>query len=347
MVPTKDATMAKRKRLTPAVPNVLGTEQPALETKSFVNGWEGGRRAPIADVAGDTATQAAFDEVASELSSARREGRLIQRLPIDRIDETYLVRDRIVQDDADMDALMASLRMRGQQTPIEVIALDGGHYGLISGWRRLTAIKRLRAEGAEGAFDHIQGLIRSHEEASDAYVAMVEENEIRASLSFYERARIAARAAEQGAYPTARHAVKGLFANASSAKRSKINSFLVIYAKLDFVLRFPAALSEKQGLTLVKALSEDESTVVRIMDTLKATAPRDAESEQKALAEALKAQTLHMSHKTQPKPSKMVALNPTKGVEMTVTNNQITLSGCGVTSSLSQDLQAWLASRDS
>ena len=47
----------------------------------------------------------------------------------------------------------------------------------------------------------------------DAYVAMVEENEIRVGLSFYERARIAAKSVEAGVYPDDRAALRALFAD--------------------------------------------------------------------------------------------------------------------------------------
>jgi ParB/RepB/Spo0J family partition protein len=328
--------MAKRKRLTPADPAVLGA---APETKAYVNGWEGVRRPPIADVAGDAATQAAFDEVAGELAAARKDGRLIQRLPIDVIDEAYLVRDRIAQDDADMDALVASLRARGQQTPIEVVELGTGRYGLISGWRRLMALKTLHADGAEGDFAHVQSLVRAPKDTPDAYIAMVEENEIRANLSFYERARIAARAAEQGAYPTARHAVKGLFANAPSARRSKINSFVTIYAQLDSVLQFPAALSEKQGLSLAKALSEDTSTASRIEADLRAAKPATAQAEWSVLAAALGG-TAKSSKQTN-----NVITNPAQGLKMVAAKGRVTLSGPAVDDALLGDLQGWLAAR--
>jgi ParB family chromosome partitioning protein len=80
-----------------------------------------------------------------------------------------------------MDALKASLAARGQQTPIEVVELVEGRYGLISGWRRLHA---LRANGAKT----VKAIITAPREVSDAYVAMIEKNEIRVDLSYFERA---------------------------------------------------------------------------------------------------------------------------------------------------------------
>ena len=91
-------------------------------------------------------------------------------------------------------------------------------------------------------------MVRRPDSAADAYVAMVEENEIRLGLSQYERARIAALATERGVFPSEKAALLALFASASRAKRSRIRAFLEIYHALDGALRFPAALPERLGL---------------------------------------------------------------------------------------------------
>ena len=331
--------MAKRKRLTP---NPTPAPQRAPETKALANGWAGVRTAPIADVAGASATQAALEEVAGEMTQARREGRLIQRIALDDIDETHLVRDRAFVDEGEMMALLQSLKARGQQTPIEVVALAQGKYGLISGWRRLIALRRLRMETQSSDFTTALCLIRTPQSASEAYLAMVEENEIRAGLSFYERARIAARAAEQGAYPTARYAVKGLFANASAPKRSKIGSFLAIYDALDTALTFPAALSERMGLALSKALEADAALAGAITARLKAKPPKDAQAEQAVLGEMLApAQGLRPASPA-PVAAKPAQDIPQGGLCITRAKGILTLSGPDVTDDLMDALEDWL-----
>ena len=266
-----------RKRLSPPQDTFLGA---APETKSL-SGPFGPlpRTAPIAQIAADSATAAALREVAEELSAARAEGRLIQRLPLAAMEADYLVRDRIASDDAEMQALTASLRARGQQTPIEVVALPQGRYGLISGWRRLQALAALHAETGEARFATVEAVLRRPEAASDAYLAMVEENEIRVGLGHYERARIAARAAEEGVYPSLKEALRHLFQNVSRAKRSKIGSFVTVYRHLDGILHFPAAIPERLGLALAQALEADPALPARIADRLKPP-PRTAEEEQ-------------------------------------------------------------------
>ena len=244
---------------------------------------------PIAQVASEAATRAALDEVTDELRNARRQGRMIESLPLEAIEDAYLVRDRLMQDDEDMEALLASLRARGQQTPIEVTALpdpgNGPAYGLISGWRRLYALNRLYKETGEARFSSVKALVIAPESAQEAYVAMVEENEIRANLSLYERARIALRAAREGIYPTPRHAVLGLFASAPRAKRSKIGRFVTLVEALDGRLAHPTAIPEKLGLDLARALSEDAGLRARLETRLLRDPPRDAAEELRLLAE--------------------------------------------------------------
>ena len=223
--------------------------------------------APIARVAAEAAGSAALQEMADTLKRARDTGRLVLDLPLGAIAPDHLARDRIGDrlppEDADMAALRESLRAHGQRTPIEVVALTGAlPYGLLSGWRRLAALTALLAETGEARFATVQALIRRPETAADAYVAMVEENEIRLGLSQYERARVAARAAERGVFPDEEAALRALFASASRPKRSRIRAFVALYRGLDAALRFPAAIPERLGLALVERLREGRGPAI-------------------------------------------------------------------------------------
>lgn len=280
--------MAKRMRLTPPQETYLA---PAPLENKALNGPFGSvshPAAPIAQMAGDAATAAALREVSEELQSARAEGRLVQRIPLTAIVVDHLLRDRIHHDDEDMAALRESLRARGQQTPVDLVDLGAGRYGLISGWRRLMALSDLYAETGETRFSHIQGLFRRPDGSQDAYLAMVEENEIRVALGHYERARIAAKAAEAGVYPDVQAALRHLFSSASKAKRSKIGSFVAIYRQLDGVLRFPGAIPERLGLTLAAALDADAVLGARLVQALTTAAPQTPAEEQAVLARALR-----------------------------------------------------------
>lgn len=314
--------MAKRKRLE------LTTEaMPAnLETKSAFQAPRA--RMPIAEVAGDTAGRAALEEVAREMTEAESEGRVVKRLPLDKIQRHHLSRDRLILDETDMAALETSLKARGQQTPIEVVRLSGGVYGLISGLRRMEALRRLGE-------DSVLALIRAPEGAAGAYQAMVEENEVRADLSFYERAHIAVATVGQGVYPNERAAVAGLFAHAASAKRSKILKFVTLRTKLGKALSYPTAIPEKLGLALATALEADPTMVTRIKDALRKTPPTDAASERQALERAL-------SRVPAPKaPPREVA----PGVAVEAKAGRVVVKGRGVDDALIAALEDFLVSR--
>lgn len=314
--------MAKRKRLTPARIGLWEEDAP-ISTP------------PIAHVTGDASTVSALEEVTAELTRARAEGRLVEALPLDSIDAGYLVRDRILADDEDLRTLVESLRARGQQTPIEVVALEGGRYGLISGWRRLAALQKLYLETGEESFSLVQALLRTPDTASEAYLAMVEENEIRVGLTYFERARIALKAVEQGVFVDRRAALQGLFGSASRARRSKIGSFMPVVAELDGALRFPASLTERLGLRLAKAMEDSDRLAERLKSTLLEKTPGSIEAEQALIAKALA---------PAPKPDGnrpgMRELRP--GLSVRETASGVTISGAALTPDLKARLLAWL-----
>ena len=270
--------MAKRRRLTiatllPGSDSAQGNVSPSSPPQSPQSAVLPTRRPPIAEVAGEAAATSALQEMAERFERARAEGRMIQPLALETVESDYLVRDRLGIEEEAQEALKASIRARGQQVPVEVVALECGRYGLISGWRRLAALRALHAETGDPAFETVLAILRRPADAADSYVAMVEENELRVGLSYYERARIVSRAVEAGVYPDRTAALRGLFATASRARRSKIGSFLTIHAALDgtldqadsvisYVLNpLPAQLGRKYGKDfprVQKALREGE-----------------------------------------------------------------------------------------
>jgi len=353
--------MAKRKRLTPAQPTYLegGTPNPrAPETKAMPLS-----SAPIAQVAGEAAATAALAEVAQELQNARTQGRMIELLPLESIDERHLVRDRLEQNEEEMAALVDSLRARGQQMPIEVVALpsstDGRSYGLISGWRRLTALRRLYRETGDAKFANVRAMIISPDTAQDAYVAMVEENEIRVNLSHYERARIAVRAMKEGVYPTQKAALQGLFGNATRSKRSKIGTFIQLVEAFDEDLYFPASISEKLGLALVREMGRDAGFADALKVRLK-NSPRDsAEAEIRVLSDMLAERRVSPAPSdaaeapVQIKPRSSGTISPKNeriisrvadGMEMVFIPDQgrIELRGRAISEQFAEELKNWL-----
>lgn len=310
--------MAKRKRLE------LPTEpvSPALETKSAFPTPHA--RMPIADVAGDTAGRAALEEVAREMTAAEEEGRVVKKLALKDVEIHHLARDRMVLDPEDMAALKSSLSDRGQQTPIEVVTLPSG-YGLISGLRRVLALKELGAT-------KVLAFIRKPESSEAAYRAMVEENEMRSDLSYYERANIAFMSVGQNIYPTPKAAVKGLFAHVPAPKRSKILKFVTVREALGGSLKFPQAIPEHLGFKLAQAIEADRKVASRISEALRATPPADAEAERRILEAGLKQPTI------KPEPEQIAT-----GLSFEAKAGRAVLSGPAVDDAFLDALKDWAA----
>ncbi|MCJ8336655.1 MAG: chromosome partitioning protein ParB, partial [Epibacterium sp.] len=138
-------------------------------------------------------------------------------------------------------------------------------------------------------FATIKALVVRPESAADAYLAMVEENEIRVNLSHYERARIAVQALAEGVYPDQRKALLGLFQNVPRAKRSKIASFVTLVEALEDVLRYPTAIPEKLGLGLARAFAQTPQFAQEVAQKLRERPCVDAEGEQALLSDLLAA----------------------------------------------------------
>lgn len=226
--------------------------------------------APIAQVAAETApnvdprgveerAKSAKDTADAEaFRDAHDKGLVMVEIPLDQIDADDMLRDRAHLDEAEMDELRISIRANGLRLPIELYELDPPdekhRYGLLSGYRRLMAVRGLWMATGEEGFATIKAIIRTPGSVAGAFAAMVEENEVRASLSHFERGRIAALAAQNGVFTNVEEAVDTLFTAASKAKRSKVRSFALIFEELGDMLAFPEALTEKQGLKVAAAL---------------------------------------------------------------------------------------------
>lgn len=269
-----------RKRLAPARPDFLTQDIPAPSQGTRTAG------PPIAQVAAEASAQSALQGLADDVSRARAAGRMILDIPLSDIAPDYLARDRIGLDGEEMKALMDSIAKNGQRTPIEVMQVDGPFkYGLISGWRRLMALELLHKDNPDSPrFVTVQALLRKPDASADAYVAMVEENEIRVGLSYYERASVAAEAVKRGVFETEKQALLTLFATASRPKRSRIRSFIEIHHALGDALRYPSHIPERLGLSLVEALRRDTGMAEKIRTGLAEKPTHSANAEIALLA---------------------------------------------------------------
>lgn len=286
--------MAKRRRLETPSSADLDRIEAQFRSETRERPALGRSVAPIAQVAADSAAVAATESVeareerarasadAARLREAEERGLLITELHIDSIDESAMVRDRMVMNEEDMQELRLSIAAHGLRLPIEVYQIEAPEgqdprYGLLSGYRRLHAVRALYELTQADKHARIRALIRPRTEANDAFVAMVEENEVREELSHFERGRIAVIAANQGAFANTEDAVNKLFASSSKAKRSKVRSFALIFEELGDMLRFPEALTERRGLRLSAALRNGAEA--RMRQALSLRAPGDAEEE--------------------------------------------------------------------
>lgn len=255
--------------------------------------------APIAQVAAETARSLDLaspadraDKAAAEAyRAAKEQGLVMAEIPVTEIDPEDLIRDRAELDQEEMTELRMSIAANGLRLPIEVYELaqprEGMRFGVLSGYRRLLAVRALLALTEDKKYQTIRAIIRKPETVSGAFVAMVEENEIRANLSQFERGRIAAITAQTGAFASVEEAVNTLFAQASRAKRSKVRSFAQIFEDLGDLLVYPDALTERSGLRLAAALRSGAERELR--DALAAVRPMSADEEWALLEPVIRA----------------------------------------------------------
>jgi ParB family chromosome partitioning protein len=186
-------------------------------------------------------------------------------LPVEHIEADALFRDRVVMDPEALQELRQSVAKSGLRLPIEVYKIegDGDTYGLISGYRRLMVVRELYTKTRDPKYARIKAVVRPVEASSDQFAAVVEENEVRANLTHYERGRFAALTVGKGVFPTVEAAVDMLYPFASKAKRSKIRSFALIFEEVGDLLSHAEAMTEKQGLRLASALRAGASEHLR------------------------------------------------------------------------------------
>ena len=283
--------MVKRRRL--ETPSTADLSRIEAEFRSETSGRLSGV-APIAQVAAEAAarsqpedadaraSRARLEADAARLREAQEQGLLMLELPLDQIDGDAMVRDRMTMSEEAILELRQSIAAHGLRLPVEVFELDkpgraGQRYGLLSGYRRLLAVRGLLELTQADKYRTIRALVRPRASSGGAFVSMIEENEVREELSHFERGRIAVIAANQGAFANTEEAVERLFATGSKAKRSKIRSFALIFEELGDMLQFPEGLTERRGLQLATALRRGAETQLR--EALSRYAPDNADAE--------------------------------------------------------------------
>ena len=266
-----------------SAPASTPTPEPAPGPETFpagkVEGEPGrGRRGPMATAVqenaealrsraeAEAAIRAENDALAHELVRLKREGLVVDLIPLDAIDAAKLARDRTRGPDMELGELKTSIRELGLSNPIRVEPRDDGRFELIQGFRRLSAWRRLLAEtGDAGRWGAIPaGIVPRGDSMEVLYRRMVDENLVRKDISFAEMARLAL---DYAADPAVREtdperAVRALYESAGYQKRSYIRGFLPLVAALGEDLRFAHHIPRALGLALAQRI-EDQPEIAR------------------------------------------------------------------------------------
>jgi ParB family chromosome partitioning protein len=191
----------------------------------------------------------------------------VRPIPLVEIDATALTRDRTGLDPEPQAELQRSIATSGLRQPIEVFPLAEPHgayrYGLLSGYRRLFAVRTLHAETGRDRWAAIPAFVREHTSLAAGLAAMVEENEIRAGLSAFERGLICVRARDQGAFASIDEAVEALYPAASRVKRHRLRALAHLAEEMQGHLAAPETLSERQCFRLAKAIDAGFGELLR------------------------------------------------------------------------------------
>jgi len=195
----------------------------------------------------------------------------VHHIALAEINDAALARDRSGLDETALTELRTSIAASGLRMPVELFELSEPRaslsgqphrYGLLSGLRRLHAYRELLELTGKPHFETIPAFLRAPATMAEAMATMVEENEIRESLSPWERGRIAWVAHCQEIFPTIEEAVAKLYPAASRQKRERLRSFAHLAEELDGVLTAPETLNQRQCLRLAAALSAGFGEVI-------------------------------------------------------------------------------------
>ncbi len=180
-------------------------------------------------------------------------------IAVQLIEKEALPRDRSQTDEEDDHQLYMSILLDGLRQPIEVWDKgDGTGYGLIAGHRRLTVYQALAKDSDRYA--KIPAFIREVDTLPNAMAEMIAENEIRANVSPWDRARIIVEACNTRIFETPDAAIAALHRRADDRKRRRLRAMVTAVETFFDEFRDAHELSERRLLrlgALVRAGLED------------------------------------------------------------------------------------------
>lgn len=175
----------------------------------------------------------------------------IHHIPTAEIDAHALPRDRTMLDAAALDELTASIHAQGLRLPVELYPTETG-YALLSGYRRLMAVRRLE-ERHGPTYATIPALLRDPETGLDSFARVVEENDIRQPLTPWERGRTLTAAREMGAV-SLDAAIARLYPHADRRKVSRLRVLAEVVDAMDGLIDTPEDWSEARLIRLGNVL---------------------------------------------------------------------------------------------
>jgi ParB family chromosome partitioning protein len=172
-------------------------------------------------------------------------------IPLSDIDADALPRDRSMAEPEALAELQYSIAVTGLRQPIEVWQLHSPRppfrYGLISGFRRLTACRDL-------GHTTIPAFLRTPSSIPEAMADMVAENEVRTQITPWEKGRFILATVDEGHFETPDAAVAALYPAQSRQTRTRLRSFALVAEALDRHLSTPERLTIRQMERLAAAL---------------------------------------------------------------------------------------------
>ncbi len=181
----------------------------------------------------------------------------VHLVPLGTIDPGALSRDRTGLDPEPMTELENSISATGLRQPIEIFPLATPYetytHGLLSGYRRLFAFRQLHERTAQDRFAAIPAFIRPRADLGPAMAAMVEENEIRAGISPYERGLVCVKARDMGAFGSIEEAVEGLYPSVSRHKRRRLRAIAAFAEEIGGFFSAPEKLTQQQIERIIRA----------------------------------------------------------------------------------------------
>jgi ParB family chromosome partitioning protein len=190
----------------------------------------------------------------------------VHLIPLAEIDDAALPRDRTGLDAIPLEELQKSISISGLRMPVELFPLahprGDQRYGIVSGYRRIAAFRALHELGI-AKFAAIPAFLREARDLGATLAAMVEENEIRADLSPWEKGRIAVVARDRGVFPTIEEAVDNLYPTSDRTRRSRLRTIARVAESLEGALTSPEKYSERQLLRIATACRNGFTTIVQ------------------------------------------------------------------------------------